>query len=167
MRHFTVIQPSEAHTDWTVKDQKYYGFVPGFIRGWCFEFKNENGEYAYNSMNCFGVEPEQYVDTLGEDAFLIERFNGYEPTGRVMFRGYFTEHYDPVERDWFVEDVPEDRVVERIKEVFHDWNEIPRGEWSEHAMGDTGLYREEDGSYTVQGYVGDDVVLCTAVDLGA
>lgn len=64
---------------------------------------------------------------------------------------------------------------EQIMKQFPDWKEIEPGNWSKHPIILTygcspyeyieiGLYRElHDGSYTLQGFNGDDVVFCVAV----
>lgn len=65
-----------------------------------------------------------------------------------------------------------------IKELFPDWEEIEEGSWSAYSITsdstneiEIGLYREpmDDpefaGTYTLQGFWVDDVVLCQTVDL--
>ena len=81
--------------------------IPGIVNGWMFEFRDKKGNINYNSTSYHWGTPEDYCDSwlqYGEDAlFEMERWNGYEPTGRVVFRGYATEHYDVDEHDWYVE----------------------------------------------------------------
>lgn len=55
---------------------------------------------------------------------------------------------------------------------FPDWETLPRGEWSSYTIGDvkekryTGLYREQDGTYTLQRFIGDEVAFCETVTPG-
>lgn len=77
-----------------------------------------------------------------------------------------------------------DCSVKNLKEVFKDWENIQYGEWSKYAYTlkyhsspdrfiDIMLYREpmenEDyaGTYTLQVFVGDDVIFCQQVDMDA
>lgn len=74
-----------------------------------------------------------------------------------------------------------DTTFEDIIRQFPDWYRINKGEWSEHSILihygndtndyiDIGLYREPDsegeikGTYTLQGFDGDDVVICHTVE---
>ena len=66
-----------------------------------------------------------------------------------------------------------------IKELFPDWADMQPGEWSKYTISsdatdsvDIGLYREplddydeNSGTYTLQGFWGDDVIICQTVDL--
>ena len=69
---------------------------------------------------------------------------------------------------------------EQIKKQFPDWKEMKPGEWSKHPIILTygcspyerieiGLYREPEdneeyaGTYTLQGFNGDEVVFCVMV----
>ena len=68
-----------------------------------------------------------------------------------------------------------------IISYFPDWYRINKGEWSEHSIIiqygnnsndyiDIGLYREPDsegeiaGTYTLQGFDGDDVIICHMIE---
>lgn len=92
-----------------IADKYYDGQKPGLCCGWQFEFENAAGEINYNSVTYYEGTPEEYCNTwlrYGEDAlFETERYNGWESTGRVVFRGYAKKHWDPEERDWYVTDV--------------------------------------------------------------
>jgi len=71
-----------------------------------------------------------------------------------------------------------DRYLESITNQFPDWRTIEKGNWSAHSLLfwyteedciELGLYREPDsegeiaGTYTLQGFDGDDVVICHTV----
>ena len=103
---FEIIKSSESYAKYSVEDKEWQGVIDGFVNGWSFEFVNEKGEYNYNSVTYYSGTPEEYCDTwlqYGEDAlFEMERWNGWTPTGRVVFRGYGQEYYDEDEHEWFV-----------------------------------------------------------------
>ena len=64
---------------------------------------------------------------------------------------------------------------QQIKKQFPDWEQMEKGTWSMHPIILTygcspyeyieiGLYREpDDGSYTLQGFNGDEVTFCVTV----
>ena len=109
MMTFEIIKNSESNTGYDIEDKEYKGQISGLCCGWQFEFRNADGKIGYNSVSYHKGTPEEYCQTwlrYGEDAlFEMERWNGYEPTGRVIFRGYGREFYDFEERDWCIEPV--------------------------------------------------------------
>jgi len=64
-------------------------------------------------------------------------------------------------------------MVMNIKDYFPDWKSIDKGEWGDNTIIEygnngnkfieIGLYREEDGRYTLQIFNGEDVILCEDV----
>ena len=61
-----------------------------------------------------------------------------------------------------------------IKEMFPDWGTMECGTWScnnklipygkrDNDVIEIGLYRESDGSYTLQVFNGDEIVICETV----
>ena len=58
-----------------------------------------------------------------------------------------------------------------VAKMFPDWMEVSPGEWSKHSIGNVaekryiGLYREPDESYTLQAFIGDNVVGCEEIFL--
>lgn len=106
---YTIIKNSESHTGYDIEDKEYKGIINGLCCGWQFEFKNDANEFNYNSVTYYKGTPEEYCDSwlqFGEEAlFETERWNGWKPTGRVIFRGYAEEYYDDEYRDWFVKSV--------------------------------------------------------------
>ena len=93
-----------------VKDCRYIGDLDGVVNGWQFEYINKDGEYAYGSVSYVRGSAYDYANTFhdpwdgGEWIHETPRMRGYEPTGRVVFRGYAIEYWDEYERDWFVKD---------------------------------------------------------------
>lgn len=106
---------SEAEFRCDVEDGNFRGYFPGVCCGWMFEFKNKDGKVDYNSVTWFEGTPEEYCETwlrYGPEAlFEMERWNGYEPTGRVVFRGYGVEKWDSEEHDWYIERCEPDEEI--------------------------------------------------------
>ena len=73
----------------------------GTVRGYNIEVKKLNSNETYWMSACwFAEEPEAYYnDDLHQ--FYFDDL-GVEPTGRICFRGYGEEHYDPDERDTYI-----------------------------------------------------------------
>lgn len=105
---FEIIVNSQG-PKYDIEDKTYYGQKPNLCCGWQFEFENEKGEINYNSVTWYEGTPEEYCESwlqYGDDAlFTGEHWNGWQPTGRVVFRGYAESYYDSEERDWFVKEV--------------------------------------------------------------
>ena len=120
MKKFEIIKVSEANVDWNEEDREYVGVIPGYAAGFNFEVVDNNGKIDYMSAHYIDEDPsemvENYYKDLGADYFDVVRWNGFEPTGRVIFRGYAIEHYDPEERDWYIEDAHEEAMAS-LKEV--------------------------------------------------
>ena len=77
------------------------GFRQGLLRGYNVEIKKKDGTTDWMS-GCYIEEetPEEYF--LGEFySFYLDDL-GFELTGRICFRGYAREQYDPDERETFV-----------------------------------------------------------------
>lgn len=103
---FEIIKNSESKTGYKIPDNEFKGLIPGLLCGWQFEFINANGEINYNSVTFEHMTPERLAYQYGEEnAFMIERWNGWQPTGRVIFRGYYEEYYYAEEHDWCVRPV--------------------------------------------------------------
>lgn len=98
-------------------DCDFYGIVSGYICGWCLEYQ-KNGEIGYGSMTCTNdyeeiINSEYDWNSLGISAECASH-NGWEPTGNIVFRGYYTEDYDYDEREEYVVDASKE-VVELFK----------------------------------------------------
>lgn len=106
---FEIIPLSQSHADYRdeVPDKEWLGIIPGIVNGWSIEYVNKDGKFEYGSVSYVYSTVEDYVKLYeaqggGSWLFEIPRWKGYEPTGRVVFRGYGTEHWDDSERDWYV-----------------------------------------------------------------
>ena len=85
------------------------GEKQGLVRGYCIEVKRANGDLYWESCCWFDGTPEQYYNS---DYYLwhFEDTCG-EPTGRICFRGYGEEYYDPDERDYFIKPVDDKNIM--------------------------------------------------------
>ena len=116
---YEIIKNSESFSGFNVKDDIYLGVIPGLCCGWMFEFKNAEGKINYNSVSWYEGTPEEYCQTWlkhGEEAlFYMERLCGWEPTGRVVFRGYGEEYWcnDPEIRDWCIREIDMNKYAEK------------------------------------------------------
>lgn len=117
------VSVSETSTGWQDNGEKDYGYIDGYLRGYNIEFQNkETGEINYSSAIFVERNVENYyqnrIDEWGEigyEPFETEKNKGLEPTGRAVFRGYYTERYNAEERETFVEDATEE-IERMIKE---------------------------------------------------
>lgn len=120
---FQIIKNSESNTGYNIPDKTYFGVIPGYYCGWQFEFKHADGRIDYSSVDFYPGTPEDYCNSwleYGPDAlFTIERTHGWEPTGRVIFRGYYDHGYDWEEREDYFTDVP-DEILKQIEGCFGD-----------------------------------------------
>ena len=117
---FEIIKNSESKSGFDVPDKEYKGQVDGLVHGWSFEFVNDKGEISYNSVYYSHGTPERNAEERYN--FETERMNGWEPTGRVVFRGYATEHYDPEERDYYVKPVDDREIGSDRYPVSQEWS---------------------------------------------
>ena len=121
-----VITVDEAIKNGTYKwnkhknDIDFLGIIPGYVCGWCVEVKKQNGEIGYCSCTFTNDyeeirDPNYYSDwnSLGISAELAS-YNGAEPTGNIVFRGYHSEEYDWKER--------EEYYLDKSEEVLNLWN---------------------------------------------
>jgi hypothetical protein len=102
----TVIDREEAKkiTGWTKDmDQEYKGVVPGYACGYNFEV-TKDGRTDFASCTFEYDTPDDVLDGFyGEFLYDVR----CTPTGRVIFRGYYREEYDPHERDvYFIRENP-------------------------------------------------------------
>lgn len=103
---FKAVEFVPASSIWpTAKSYKDKGIVPGYVRGYNIEVTTPNGTTSWLSSNFIHGEPE---DDLNDEYNLWRRSDwGWVPTGRITFRGYYTEHYDYEERDEYVVEADE------------------------------------------------------------
>ena len=86
-------------TGWgTDMDQEYKGLIPGYLCGYNFEV-TKNGVTDFASCTFSYSTPDDIMNS-NEDYYLDFLLDcGCIPTGRVIFRGYYTEEYDINERE--------------------------------------------------------------------
>lgn len=85
----------------TAKDFEDKGPRPGLVRGYNVEIKTRHGIIDWMSCSYISEDtPEEYF--LGEFYTFYLNDLGFELTGRICFRGYGREEYDPDERDTFI-----------------------------------------------------------------
>ena len=87
---------------------EFHGVIPGYVCGFCVEMQNGDGKIQYTSCtftndyeeirNPYKVKDYNYLGLATDCAI------GWEPTGNIMFRGYFREDYDLEEREYCYED---------------------------------------------------------------
>ena len=78
------------------------GEKPGYVRGYNVEV-TKNGKVDW--MSCVWIH--HTIEDYLNDKYTKYWYSdcGVTPTGRISFRGYGEEHYDPEERDTFVVNV--------------------------------------------------------------
>lgn len=103
---FKAVEFVPASSIWpTAKSYKDKGIIPGYVRGYNIEITSPKGQTDWLSCNFIYGEPE--VD-LNDEYNLWRRSDwGWVPTGRITFRGYYTEYWYAEERDWCVKEADE------------------------------------------------------------
>ena len=92
---FSIIKNSEGPR-YDISDDIFTGIKPHMACGWQFELTRD-GKTGWGSV-------EFHFGTADECAASMDEFwafMGCKPTGRVVFRGYYSEEYDCEERDWY------------------------------------------------------------------
>ena len=83
----------------TAEDHIDVGEIPGLMRGYNIEV-NKNGTVDWMSAEWIYGNPDE---VFNDDYHTWSRNDwGLKPTGRICFRGYGVEEYDPEEREMFV-----------------------------------------------------------------
>ena len=102
-------------------DCEFKGIVPGYICGWNVEVQ-KGGKIDYCSCTFTNDYEQMFIpgywdgewhcdyNELGISADLAST-NGWEVTGNIAFRGYFTEHYDWEEREEYYTDASKEVVA--------------------------------------------------------
>ena len=103
---FKISEVVPASSIWpTAKSYIDKGNIAGYLRGYNIEVTNSKGEVAWLSCEYIPGEPE---DALNDEYHLWYRSDwGWVPTGRITFRGYYTEYWYAEERDWCVKEADE------------------------------------------------------------
>lgn len=111
MFELKITETVPASSIWpTAEDHVDYGAIPGLLRGYNIEVKTQKGVVDWMSAAFIYGEPEGTTGDSFNDEWRIESRKdwGFEPTGRITFRGYYTEEYDFEERETFVKPVAVD-----------------------------------------------------------
>jgi len=98
---FKITEYVNASSIWpTAKDYTDFGFKPGLVRGYNIEVTISDGTAHWLSCAYFAESPEEYFN----DEFHIWLYqeHGWNPTGRICFRGYGREEYDFEEREEYI-----------------------------------------------------------------
>lgn len=108
-------------------DCQYYGEIPGYVRAFCVEVRKDNA-LGYSSVvfvpACEGTEMRfpmngrDYTELGLVAEMCVDR--GYTPTGRIVFRGYYTAEWDA--------DEYEEYFVPASDEVVSMWNKWVKSE---------------------------------------
>ena len=83
----------------TAKDYTDLGERPGFVRGYNVEVVKD-GKTDWVSCSWFEGDPNIYFND--EFHTWLNAEHGWEYTGRICFRGYGVEMWDPEERDFYI-----------------------------------------------------------------
>lgn len=82
------------------------GHIIGYVRGYNVEVKQKDGTTTWLSAEWIHEEP---IDEFNDEFHRwYYREHGWKPTGRIAFRGYGIEKYDPQERDFYIVHVEEE-----------------------------------------------------------
>lgn len=131
----TVVSPETAALDgfypWlgAENDCEYHGMLDGYCAGFCVEVRTADGKLGYSGVDF--VPSNEGTDILLpelENGSLADGYNGLgimafsclhsgnTLTGRIVFRGYYTEHYDWRERETFYKDASAE-----VEELWKKW----------------------------------------------
>lgn len=100
---FVVTEVVPASSIWPkAKAFEDKGPVDGLVRGYNVEVV-KNGKVDWMSCVWIRTSIEEYVNDEYTRYWYMDC--GVIPTGRISFRGYGVERYDPSERDTYIEEV--------------------------------------------------------------
>lgn len=90
-------------------DCEFHGIIPGYVCGFNLEV-TKDGKFKYASCvftndfeEILNPEDNEYWNDLGISENMYAS-NGWKSTGNIVFRGYYTEHYDYDEREEYFMD---------------------------------------------------------------
>lgn len=82
----------------------FHGVIPGYVCGFNLEVMKD-GKIGYGST-CFTNDYEEILNPWENDVWNdlgisedLCNCNGWKATGNIVFRGYYTEHWDSCERE--------------------------------------------------------------------
>ena len=92
---YTIIKNSESNTGYDIPDCEFHGLDNRYVCGWQFELVRD-GKAGWSDVKFFCGMPEECAAEQARYWDMI----GCEPTGTVIFRGYFVEEFDYEDRDF-------------------------------------------------------------------
>lgn len=102
-KNFVVTEMVPANSIWpNATSYEDKGPIKGYVRGYNVEVV-KNGKIDWMSCVWIRESIEEYVNDESTRYWYLDC--GVTPTGRVSFRGYGIERYDPDERDTYIEEV--------------------------------------------------------------
>ena len=111
---FQIIKNSEGCKKWDIPDNEYRGQIEGLCCGWEFEVRKPDGTLDSFSVIHEEADPEWTWDNNHYSEMC--EWHGFEPTGRVVFRGYGKLYWHAEERDWCVQPLTDEEVDEILAE---------------------------------------------------
>ncbi len=111
VKMMNIITVDETSTGWKDEYSNYPTTIqlPGLLRGFNVEVTNARGEIDYcSAVWTYGEANEENFDIF--ISIDLASYNGWVPTGRLVFRGYAIDRYDPEEREEYVEVVSPEYV---------------------------------------------------------
>ena len=98
---FKITEYVPASEIWpTAKSYIDKGYKSGLVRGYNVEVRTSNGETHWLSCSWITDSIENEINNEFHRWYYNE--HNWNPTGRICFRGYGVEEYDPDERDTFI-----------------------------------------------------------------
>lgn len=82
-----------------------HGYKSGLVRGYNIEVKLKDGSTDWLSCAYIHEDPQEYFNDEFHRWYYAE--HNWTPTGRICFRGYGVEEYDPNEHETFIKMVEE------------------------------------------------------------
>lgn len=123
---YVILNKEEAKkiTGWENNmDQSYHGPIPTLLCGYNFEVVCHRKDYTgpnpdFCSCTYYAGTPEELMSDNHEHYADFLSDMDLEPTGRVIFRGYYVERYDYEEHEEYVELVDMEQYFQKyvIKE---------------------------------------------------
>ena len=113
---FEIITNSQSQTGYDIPDDIFHGDI-GFAYGWQYEARNVSDKrFPVGKLLYFSVSFSMGMPECEEEFMTFYAHDlGWELTGRVVFRGYYHEHYDLDEHDYYYTDVTPEELAKALK----------------------------------------------------
>lgn len=101
---FTIKEYVPANEIWSTAEAYIdSGYKPNLVRGYNVEVMTSDGKTDWLSTEWIHGDPkEEFNDDFHQYYY---KNHGWKPTGRICFRGYGREVYDPDERDYYIKKI--------------------------------------------------------------